>query len=79
MEHETVEEGSTTLDVLFGLPMERVRYYKRLFERLRRNTKEGRQDWEMIMKACRGVEDLERLADEEGERRDTQELEPEKR
>jgi hypothetical protein len=40
-----------SLDALFILPYQRLRYYRKLYARLLRNTKEGRSDHRMLVSA----------------------------
>ena len=40
-----------TLDLLFQLPFERIRYYKKLFAKLLRSTQEGKSDYELLIGA----------------------------
>ncbi|WVW78728.1 hypothetical protein I302_100688 [Kwoniella bestiolae CBS 10118] len=47
-----------SLDALFILPYTRLRYYKKLYSRLLRSTKEGRSDHKLLMVANERLEDL---------------------
>lgn len=47
-----------TLDVLFLLPFTRLRYYRKLYARLLRSTKEGRSDHRLLVVANQRLEAL---------------------
>ncbi|OCF59079.1 hypothetical protein L486_03578 [Kwoniella mangroviensis CBS 10435] len=47
-----------SLDALFILPYTRLRYYKKLYSRLLRSTKEGRSDHKLLVVANQRLEDL---------------------
>lgn len=47
-----------TLDALFLLPYTRLRYYKKLYARLLRSTKEGRSDHRLLLVANERLEKL---------------------
>jgi len=47
-----------SLDALFILPYARLRYYRKLYARLLRSTKEGRSDYRLLVVANRRLETL---------------------
>lgn len=47
-----------TLDALFLLPFNRLRYYRKLYARLLRSTKEGRSDHRLLVVANQRLEGL---------------------
>lgn len=47
-----------TLDALFLLPFTRLRYYRKLYARLLRSTKEGRSDHRLLVVANQKLESL---------------------
>jgi hypothetical protein len=57
-----------SLDVLFELPVHRIRYYKKLYAKLLRSTQEGRSDHALLVTANDKLAKLEKLA-EEGKKR----------
>ena len=56
--------ASVTLDLLFELPVHRVRYYKKLYAKLLRSTQEGRSDHALLVTANEKLATLEQIADE---------------
>lgn len=54
---------SWTVDALFLLPYQRLKYYKRLYARLLRNTKEGRPDHRLLVMANDRLDRLLALAE----------------
>ncbi|GAA5947946.1 hypothetical protein JCM3765_007040 [Sporobolomyces pararoseus] len=53
-----------TLDLLFELPVHRIRYYKKLYAKLLRSTQEGRSDHALLVTANEKLAKLEQIADE---------------
>lgn len=53
-----------SLDLLFELPVHRIRYYKKLYAKLLRSTQEGRSDHALLVTANEKLAKLEVLADE---------------
>ncbi|GAA94698.1 uncharacterized protein L969DRAFT_94673 [Mixia osmundae IAM 14324] len=51
-------EPATTLDLLFSLPLHRLRYYKLLYARLLRSTTEGRNDHRLLLGANQRLDSL---------------------
>lgn len=57
----TPSQTSLTLDDLFSLPVNRIAYYKKLFSKLLRSTKEGKSDHALLVEAN---SKLDRVANE---------------
>lgn len=47
-----------SLDGFFILPFDRLQYYREMYDRLLRTTKEGKSDWRMLKRSCERLEVL---------------------
>jgi hypothetical protein len=47
-----------TIDLFFILPLDRLQYYRKLYDKLLRSTREGKSDWKLLKRSCEKLEVL---------------------
>lgn len=61
----SVPKSSTTqtnppwsIDLFFVLPLDRLQYYRKLYDKLLKSTREGKSDWKLLKRSCERLEVL---------------------
>jgi hypothetical protein len=61
-------DGPLSLDLMFTLPIYRLKYYQILYAKLLKSTQEGRKDHGLLVKACETLEKIVGVMTEGGRR-----------
>lgn len=52
------------MDLFFILPLDRLQYYRKLYDKLLKSTREGKSDWKLLKRSCERLEVLVEGAEE---------------
>lgn len=50
------EHPAWTVDLFFILPLDRLHFYRKLYDKLLKSTREGKSDWRLLKRSCERLE-----------------------